>query len=198
MRYLLIVVCLLLLGQVQGQQRFKAALALGCNFSQVDGDAKAGFNKIGINAGVIGQISLTPNWELSTEILFSQKGSRSEVSLVALPLLLHFNYAEVPIQINYLDWEVQDADGSTYNKVMLSAGLSVARFVGGRIEYNGLEEPQRLDEYHKNDFSVLIGATYFFTSNWGLNVRWSQSLISINKDNWQLNRLITGRALYMF
>lgn len=189
---------MLFFGEMQGQQRFKAGLLLGANFSQVDGDAKAGFNKVGVNTGVLGQIILSPNWELSTEILFSQKGSRSDVSLTSLPLLLHFNYAEVPIQINYLDWKSTQADGSTYNKVMLSAGLSVGRFVGGRIEYNGLEEPQRLEEYRRNDFSVLIGATYFFTPNWGLNVRWSQSIISINRDNWQINRLITGRALYMF
>lgn len=189
---------MLLLRQAEGQQRFKAALVLGGNFSQVDGDAKAGFNKVGINAGVVGQIILAPNWDLSTEILFSQKGSRSDVSVTAVPLLLHFNYAEVPIQINYLDWEAQLPDGSTYNKVMLSAGVSIARLVSGRFEYNGLEEPQRFDEYRKNDYSVLIGATYFFTPNWGLNVRWSQSIISMNKDNWQINRLITGRAMYMF
>src|SRR5690606_17623874 len=56
---------------------FYGGLLLGSNFTQVDGDNFAGYHKVGLNAGGIVYTHLGEKVAASMEILFSQKGSRS-------------------------------------------------------------------------------------------------------------------------
>ena len=85
-------------------QLIDAGLILGANFSQIDGDYLAGFNKLGLNGGAIAQINFNSNWSLSFELSYAQKGSatRPDPDLLNTYKLV-LNYAEIPIAINYKD-----------------------------------------------------------------------------------------------
>ena len=80
-RLLLFIAFLCLLGAATAQpstegRRFIAGLVAGVNLSQIDGDDLVGYDQIGLNAGARVATVLSPRWQLSMELLFSQQGSR--------------------------------------------------------------------------------------------------------------------------
>src|SRR6185295_17478463 len=94
-----------LLAQGKPEQVIKAGIIAGLNFSQIDGDDFARYNKFGINAGGTALIKFHKNWSAGFELLFSQKGSRefgtpnNGYSIRRIKL----SYIEVPVMINYHD-----------------------------------------------------------------------------------------------
>jgi hypothetical protein len=198
------------LSTMQAQQkeqwpRFKAAIIAGMNLSQVDGDDKAGYRKIGLNTGIQGIVVLHPRWELSLDMLLSQRGSNSNVDLAGNTLFWHFNYVEVPVMVSFLDWKQLDKKNRPYMKVKASFGFSYARLLGGFMEQpKGVRISDQifLDKYRPNDFSVVVGAGIFFTRNIGMDIRWSNSMSSIVNRSYnsgpEWHRMITARGIYMF
>src|SRR5207249_3932615 len=90
--YLAALILLLLSGALRAQAQnpsdyyeevprtFIGGLIVGCNFTQVDGDNYAGYHRAGLNAGGIVYANLGDHLAASLEILYSQKGSRSNSS----------------------------------------------------------------------------------------------------------------------
>lgn len=187
--------------QSDDEGRFTATVVAGMNISQIDGDAVAGYNKIGLNAGVRGGVRLGRKVELATEILFSQKGSATGTGSFN-PFTIHLDYVEVPVLIYYKDWDVEDANGNTFQRMMFGAGLSYSRLLNINVKNNGGLD---LDNFARNDLMVMLDANVFITKNFGLNVRWARSLATIYNDNpdgeqpdYVINRSIIIRALYKF
>ena len=96
---LMFFLCLLfpfsLLAQDAPSQRFKAGILVGFNGSQINGDASAGFNKLGLVAGVRGVTVINEKMEISIELLYSQRGSRSELfnsTNTNIPFKIELNY----------------------------------------------------------------------------------------------------------
>ena len=56
--------------EAQRQQRFKAGVIAGVTASQIDGDASAGFHKVGLQGGLRGIVVLKPRQEASIEFLY--------------------------------------------------------------------------------------------------------------------------------
>lgn len=187
--------------QSDDEGRFTATVVAGMNISQIDGDAVAGYNKIGLNAGVRGGVRLGRKVELATEILFSQKGSATGTGSFN-PFTIHLDYVEVPVLIYYKDWDVEDANGNTFQRMMFGAGLSYSRLLNINVKNNGGLD---LDNFARNDLMVMLDANVFITKNFGLNVRWARSVATIYNDNpdgerpdYVINRSIIIRALYKF
>jgi hypothetical protein len=202
--YLLIALLLVAtctIAQSDEEGRFTATVLVGMNISQIDGDAVAGYNKIGLNGGVRGGIRFGKKIELGTEILFSQKGSATGTSSFN-PFTVHLDYVEVPVLIYYKDWDAEDANGNVFQRMMFGAGLSYSRLLNINIKNNGGLD---LDGFARNDLMAVLDANVFITKNFGLNVRWSRSLPTIYNDNpegerpdYVINRSIIIRALYKF
>ncbi len=186
-------------------QRFTATAVAGMNLAQIDGDQIAGFDKIGVNVGARAGIRITKSFEISTEILFSQKGSQSKFrSGVPREVQCNLNYVEIPIEFNFRDWEVKnDEDQSSYMRIALGGGFSYSRLLGGKLVINGIDES--LERFRNSDVMFMFSGSVFFTRNWGLNIRWARSLVPMTVTdnaaaNWgkAVNRMITVRALFAF
>jgi hypothetical protein len=177
--------------------RFTAEAVAGVNLAQIDGDNSAGYNKIGLSVGMRGGFMFNKKLELNTEILFSQKGSRSSINE---PNIIRYNlqYVEVPIGLTLKDWEITDKDGNNYMRASATANLMFSRLVNGKIEINGFEETVLLDNLRPWDFAAGVTGRIFFTRHWGLELRWSRSLVSMSKMNRTIGHMITIRAVYAF
>ena len=62
---------------ITAQSIFKAGAIIGLNMAQIEGDEASGFNQVGLNTGILGNVILHKQWEVGFELLFSQKGSRA-------------------------------------------------------------------------------------------------------------------------
>ncbi len=176
--------------------RFRATILLGLNVAQIDGDLLAGFNKLGFNAGGQVNILLDRNdwvgrFQPSVGIAFSQKGSRSDNNdpLTVQGERFNLSYAQIPVMINYVD-----------HRLVFSAGLAYGQLVFSKfIDISGLDVTDSVaDNYNKSEVSFIGGATFYATNNIGLNINWERSLGSLNKQRWQVNRLLSFKLAYTF
>jgi len=205
-------ICLLLLlykPQSVSAQRFNAGFVLGVNASQIDGDRAAGYNKLGISAGVRATTYLTDKANLSFDILYSQRGSQSEFNLGAnfIPFKIKVNYIEVPILFNYKDWLVEEDDDVSYYKITISGGLAYSRLFQTEID-DGAPTSSLVplqDFFRKNDVSLVIGAAFNITEHIGVMVRWTRSVTPIYKAGDSVinapsfvGKFLTFHSFYMF
>jgi len=154
-------------------QKFGGSIIFGFNASQIDGDQLAGYDKIGLNAGMGVTYHLKKNMLLNIEFLYSQRGSQSHlIPDKYIPLRkLTLNYLELPVYVSFLDWWIEDEN---YYKVQGFAGLSYGRLYSVK---NGLGDPAfDGDNFVKNDISFLMGVKYMFNSHWGVLGRYTRSI----------------------
>ncbi len=172
---------------------FEGGFCGGFNFTQVDGDNYAGFNKVGLTAGPIVHINFNRNWSASMELLYSQKGARNKPNAINLnEYILRMDYAEVPILINYND----------KNRLIFHAGGSYGRLINVEEKLNGVTLNYE-DDFSTDEISYLIGGTFLVGEmrHWGVNVRYQGSITSVGVPRnpaavGLVNRLITLRAIY--
>jgi len=183
---------------------FYGGLVLGSNFSQIDGDNFAGYHKIGMNVGGLVYIKLGENVAASMEVLLSQKGSRSKIVYESQPGLYvtkygaDFNYAQVPIMINYFD----------RRKSHFGAGLSYGQLASAN-EYVSTSPNMALNtnefQFKKMDLNFLMGCDIHMWKGLFFNARFEYSLLSIRGDvskiyakRSQYNNTWTFRLMYLF
>lgn len=171
---------------------FLAAVIVGGNGAQIDGDKMLGFRKLGVVAGGRASFIIKKHWQPIVEILYAQKGSASEISPNELQTRFWLDYVEVPVMMSYIDQGLE-----------LSLGASYGRLLRTRIIINGLDEPDRTAEYKKDDISFTGGVGYFINKHIGFDMRFTKSLLDILKEENtfpypQRNRLVSVRALWRF
>jgi len=184
---------LLLLGLLpflcEGQQRFKAGIIAGLTASQIDGDLSAGYNKLGLQAGLRGIAILGARTEGSIEFLYAQRGCQSDLirDEFAPYFSLTLNYLEIPVQFHYKDWLIEGEDESKdYYKVSFNAGFSYARF----MSYKTVDETSTVslivpNFLKKDDVSLLLGASFFATRHIGISLRYVRSIgLIYNPEKW--------------
>lgn len=197
---ILLLTCLMYTAQAQ---TFKGGLVAGANFTQIDGDAIAGYTKIGINAGFMSDIAINDRWSIALELLYSQKGSASSYKLTSyfgLPFQIKLHYADIPVLIKY-----NDAIGG----LTFGAGMSLGRLVSYQYMEDGIDLTESFDAVNKIkawDLQALGEATYMFTPAWGLNLRVAYSVLPIRTDCAtsllrncaQVNNVISLRTVFLF
>jgi len=188
---------------------FYGGLILGGNATQVDGDNYAGYKKFGLNAGGIMYVRLDEHLAASIEILYSQKGARSDGEqevpgkIIIQKYKVTLDYAEIPIQINYFD----------KRRSHFGAGFSIGRFISAKESGSALflPEPVDFDKYpfNKMDYNFIIGGNLHLWQGLFLNARFQYSLVPIRKGNdnvppyfsgrnEQFNNMWTLRLMYLF
>lgn len=184
---------------------FFAGLEAGANFAQVDGDYYAGYHKAGLNFGGIGYMQFKPNWALSMELLFSQKGSKSDVnnpfgrdSVRLTSYNINLNYAEIPVMINYFDKRKSHVGlGVSYSQ-LLNSSESMTTSPAYNIDLSQYK-------FKKSDFQVVLSGSLHMWKGLFLNIKFQYSLAPIRTDiptgfaraN-QYNNLWTVRLVYLF
>ena len=193
--------------QDDDDRTFFGGLTAGGNFTQVDGDNFAGYNKVGVNAGVVVFARLGEQVAAGMELLYAQKGSRSnkaklanDRSTVLVDYRIRLNYAEVPLTINYFDKK----------KNHIGGGLAYGQLFRSRETYkdgNGAvyEQDAKLFPFRKFDLSLVLQGTAHVWKGFYLNLRFQYSLLSVrNAHNYltgraeQFNNLWCTRIMYIF
>ena len=169
---------------VEQPRVFYGGLIIGANFAQVDGDYFAGYHKIGLNVGGIVYAQVAKHVALSMEILYSQKGSKSNIPEPSLTLPntyiikygINLNYAEIPIMINYFD----------KRKSHFGVGVSYGRLVSSSetLQVDSSKAIRNIDLNNKypftpNAFDLLAGFELHLWKGLFLNVRFQYSLVPI-------------------
>lgn len=183
---------------------FRAAVIVGFNASQVDGDDLAGYRKIGLNAGGAAFILLPKNFSVNFEILYSQKGARASNNQLTNDVLkkLSLDYVDVPVLINYHD---KDKEGN--DVAIFGIGVILNSLVRTKFEdiYGTLSPDTEI--YERFGVEAAANVTFIFAKKFGINLRFAYSLnniakepipISNLKNGGQRNNLLSMRGMYFF
>jgi len=196
MKYILIIILFFAQSTLKAQ-RFSASVLAGINMSQIDGDNLAGYNKLGINAGLGVDARINEQFGLGMELLFSQKGSRSKVSQMppGQSVKLSVNYAEIPVLFRYHD----------KNGAIFGLGFSYSALVGFSQWENGSQVIAVDSLLGNNDIQGLAEFTFSIKKHWGANARIAYSLLPIAhwsssrfRKNAVYNNNISIRLVYYF
>jgi hypothetical protein len=175
------------------EQRFKAGVILAA--------------KLGFSGGLRGVVIITDKIELSMELLFDQRGSRSQKIFdeTYFPFKITNNYVSVPIVFNYQDWLDKSEE---YYKLHFHAGFSYGRLISSTVkdeDVAGFFGPLR-DDFRTDDISLLIGTTFYTGKHLAVTGRFSRSITPLYKNGDGpvlvriplISKFLTLQLLYMF
>lgn len=191
---------LCLVYSANSQNRFNGALVFGFNAAQIDGDLLAGYNKLGLMGGVKLDYRLDEPWYLELELLYSQRGSQSELLADgSVPIRkINLQYIEIPILARYKDWWIDDGG---YYKVDAEAGLSYAYMFDSNSSQGSFI--WETEDFNKHDISFTLGVNYYLTKHWGFGFRYTRSItrLYINPETDErdlLGYFLSFRTQYQF
>lgn len=161
-------------------QNFGGGIILGLSTSQVGGDDLAGFNKLGILAGIFANKSISELLRLQMEMNYIQKGSNNpdmndykseNVGKTDISL----NYIEVPILLQY----------QQNTTLKIEGGIQFANLINGYYNDSyGEITYSEITPFIKNDVGLILGMDYKFSENFSLNTRISNSILPIGKEDY--------------
>ncbi len=179
----LLLVFSLVLGSFQGtsaqsdvtDRRFQADVVIGVNFSQLDGDGIAGFNKAGIKAGldISYPTSATKGWTLG--LYFDQRGSST--SLIRTNVFDQFialQYLSMPISLYSKSWYQDDIDRY---KVKVFGSIIPARLFSSSSDNPTFDND--VDNFKKWDVSFQVGVSYGIGRNASVRLAAERSILKI-------------------
>ncbi|MCB9046591.1 MAG: PorT family protein [Chitinophagales bacterium] len=192
---------------VDDERTFYGGLIAGSTFSQVDGDNFAGYSKPGFTVGGIAYAELANKIAGSVEILYTQKGSKSNKTqqsnnktYLITNYRIDLNYAEIPIMINYFD----------KRKSHFGAGLSYSRLINYKETVTttpNFPNTINLDDYpfKKSDLNFLISGSLHLYKGLFLTYRFQYSLFPVRTKIYpefgraeQYNNMHVLRLMYLF
>lgn len=187
-------------------QRFSAAVFLGLNAGQMDGDKHNGYNKLGPFGGLRGGILLNRQSQVGVDLYYSRRGSRSDRNASgsplnlgqSLPVNITLDYAQIGLNYNYLFAENYDDFyswsfnlGLAYGRLLNSEVDEVMLQGGSEFEIAPLE-----DLFRRNAVDLSFGFTYNFDEQFGLSLRHSVELLPIYRNTGQSEELINRLLQY--
>lgn len=170
MKRILSITILLLLVCVLGAQEFRAGPLAGVGFSQVDGDAYAGYQKIGLNIGGFVSRSLGKYWDLQFDIAYIQKGSK------VTPDVEKGRYDDYEIDLHYINFPL--VARYQYKQFSFEGGLGVAVLFADDEFQNGqsIKENDGVPPFQTIEYSTIFGVNYHFSDRLWVNARMLYSL----------------------
>lgn len=173
--YFLLLILFFTTQEAFGQgQRFNAGLSAGLTAAQLNGDQSAGYHKVGITGGIRGIIDLNEKWNLNTEIIFSQRGSRYPTgpNSPGIPFNITTSYIDVPVYATIGDWLSED---QKYYRIQLDLGAAFGRLIG--VETIDTPFDNNPEEFQKTDLYVLAGVRYMLNAHLAFNFRYNRSIV---------------------
>ena len=155
-----------------GQSFFKGSAVLGFNGSQIDGDNLAGYDKIGLTAGLKVEFPLSSAFDMGIEFLFSQRGSRSQLIKNQFAELskIDLNYIELPLIVKWNDWWIEEEE---YYKFNIHGGVTNGYLASSNTDDSPAPSNGSINNY---DIGLLVGLGFAFTKEWALTLRYTRSL----------------------
>ncbi|MBL7817037.1 MAG: PorT family protein [Saprospiraceae bacterium] len=185
---------------------FKAGVTAGVNFTQIDGDEQFGYNRRGLNFGLRGAMILRKDMDISTELLYSERGTipdsedllkKKRTATIAL------QYAEVPFLFNYYYSRADDGHyrwnlyaGFSYGRLLKSQTRIMKGYVLDTLQQNYVGNIG----FNSSDFSFVLGAKRYFTSRIGVSLRhtFSMNYLYKNPAPVVLNRTVLNKDYTAF
>lgn len=158
-------------------QRFNMGLTAGLNLAQVNGDRLAGYDKLGLEAGVRTNIFFADRFDMIVELLYSQRGSASEITFGGdnAAYALKLNYLSIPLLAEFKDWKIETKGEDPYYRMRFQGGLAYGRLFQSEETYStGIEFPD-------NDLSIVLGVGYYATRHVAFTLRYTRSIIPLDK-----------------
>lgn len=158
-------------------QGFDAALLLGLNAAQLDGDGLVGYHKVGLTGGLRASYPIKERSDLGLELLYSERGSRSPLNTNGIEVFVtKLQYLEIPIFYNYKDWYVSDGD---YYKVKAEGGISYGYLF--KQSSNNTTLGSNIENFNRSDLSVHLALGYAVSKRLMLTGRWTSSVLDVYK-----------------
>jgi hypothetical protein len=189
-------------------QNFKGGLVGGMVSSDVIGidPYDLDFYKLGMQAGGFVQLALGADKSFQVELLYIRKGSYQPPDVqnnIYSFYRLQLNYIEMPFVFKKRLHFMNKTNAVDNFEVEAGAYLAVLLNTKHENEYGEFTDRA----FHKTDPGLLFGASYYFSPNWALNLRFSGSLVPIrshlsNSSYWlnsgEYNTVINYSLRYFF
>lgn len=163
-------------GQSEGYDRgFQADIILGANFSQLDGDGIAGFNKAGIKAGldISYPTSQTKGWSLG--LYLDQRGSSTRlIRTNVFDQFIALQYLSIPISVYSKSWYHEDINRY---KIKVYGSVVPARLFSSSSDNPSFDN--ETDSFKKWDISLLVGVSYGIGPSASLRLSVERSVLKI-------------------
>lgn len=185
LKELKVVFCFLLvlfLGVNLSAQEFFGGLILGGDVSQIGGDARGGYNKLGLVGGAFAGLKLSEDLDVQMELKYIQKGSYStdvENRPVFDPFLIKLDYIDMPIVFAYNLNKININD-INMKWLKLELGVSFDVLLKARQEIQGVVV-QASDPWKRVAFNTVVGVRVNVKENLEIGIRAIDSMTSICK-----------------
>ena len=179
-KLLLFVVFAFSLGANLLAQNFYGGLILGGIASQVGGDARGGYNKIGIVGGGFAGLKLTEDFDIQMELKYIQKGSYStdiENRPAFDPFLIKLDYIDLPVVLSY-NLNKINVNDINLSWLKFELGLSFDFLINYRQEILGVPVPAS-NPWRKVVLNTVVGFRVNVKDNIEIGLRAVDSMTSI-------------------
>ncbi len=163
-------------------QEFFGGLVLGGDASQVGGDARGGYNKLGLVGGAFVGLNLTDDIDVQMELKYIQKGSYStdlENRPMYDPFLIKLDYVDLPVVFGY-NLNKINVNDINLSWLKFELGLSFDFLVDYRQEIQGVPVPVS-NPWNKVVLNTIVGFRVNVKENLEIGLRAVDSMTSICK-----------------
>lgn len=165
-------------------QEFFGGLILGGVTSQVGGDDRGGYHKIGLVGGVFAGLDLSDDFDIQMELKYIQKGSLSndvENRPATDPFLIKLDYIDLPIVFSY-NLNNININNVSLKWLELEFGLSFDFLINSRQEIQGIVVPAS-DPWNKVVLNTVLGIRFNVNDNFQIGLRAVDAMTSVCKSS---------------
>ena len=181
-RFVIFLFSLIVVLSVSAQHRHKSShqfdftARAGINLGQIDGDSDGNYSHIGFNVGVNTSFPIShsnPNLRMLVELGLTNKGS----VVSAINRHISCTYFEVPILVTYSFGNIES------QQLRVGAGIAPAFLGWASVTDWGNHNPLLEQNFRRMDrLPLCLDAQYRFNGHWGLDIRYTNSFLSIAKE----------------
>ena len=182
-RHALTLLALFLLCVPANSQSFFGGLALGGVTSQVEGDDRAGWDKIGFTAGAFVGLPMNNTFSALMELKYVQKGSHSDADnfVPGDPYSLKLDYFELPILIS-ANFSSLNINGRPCKWLSFELGASLDVLVRHKESVNGASDGI-YNYWNRLSCSGIAGLKITIKEQYSLAFRSELSITTVYKGN---------------
>jgi len=164
---LVLILGLTLSAEVRSQE-FNAGVFAGVVASQIDGDDLSGYNKLGLNLGVLVNREISQDFFWQMELKYVNRGAYTGSKDGNFEKYA-YHYLEIPLSLHYVFAE----------KIQTEIGLSPDVLLQyAAYDAFGQLDPSLNPDNHRFGLGGLVGINYWFTPAMSVGLRWTYSLVS--------------------
>jgi hypothetical protein len=146
-------------------------------------------SRLGMHAGLLAHIHLTPGLSVQPEVMYSGQGMEDRIT--GTTNVWKMDYVNIPVQLQY----------NFDNGFRLQTGPQLGFLVKAEIENQNGSHLNVTKDFKKTDVSWTLGGGYLSHSGLGIDARYNYGLTNINEfdpSNPISNRVFQVGVFYMF